>query len=117
MKPIARLLALFSLALVGFGAEAYGRARVTGVTVAPSNPPVGVGQTVQLTATASFSDGSSEDVTTDAAWTTSDRQIVTVGNQPSNKGNVAGVAAGSAVVTAIYQGARGQASVTAFVVP
>ena len=58
-----------------------------------------VGATAQFTATATMADGTTQDVTTQAAWTSSNATVATV----SSTGLVTGVAAGSASVAAVYQ--------------
>ncbi len=46
-----------------------GPAVLTGLTVTPANPVVAKGLTVEMAATATYSDGSSRDVTTGVVWT------------------------------------------------
>ncbi|HTY43479.1 MAG TPA: choice-of-anchor D domain-containing protein, partial [Thermoanaerobaculia bacterium] len=99
--------------LVGTGKKPV----LTGVTVTPQNPGLGVGQTLPMKATASYNDGSTQDVTTSAHWASSASRIVAVGNQDSNKGIATGVATGSAVATATYKGFSSQTTVTTYVVP
>jgi len=73
-----------------------------------------VGWTTQLTAKASFGDGTTRDVTTDAAWASSDPSVITV---------AAGVAVvhggGRVMITAAYQGVTGSNNflVTPFATP
>jgi hypothetical protein len=64
-------------------------------------PPVS-GGTSQLTATASFSDGSSRNVTNLAKWETSDETILMV----SSTGMATGVKGGQAIARASYEGAN-----------
>jgi len=64
-------------------------------------PPVS-GGTSQLTATASFSDGSSRNVTNQAKWETSDETILMV----SSTGIATGVKGGQAIARASYEGAN-----------
>src|SRR5256885_14421631 len=59
-----------------------------------------VGETAQFTATASLSNGTTQDVTAQATWQSSNTAVVTV----SNSGKVAGVGLGEADVTAAYHG-------------
>jgi len=59
--------------------------------------------TIQLTATARFVDGSSRDVTSSAAWASSDPSLATV----SAAGLVTAVGIGQVVVRAAYQGVVG----------
>lgn len=76
---------------------------VTAATVASLNTTggttVAVGGSVQLTATATFSDGSSSDVTTTAEWTSSDTDVATV-----SEGMVTGVSEGNSTIWAEYEG-------------
>jgi uncharacterized protein YjdB len=82
---------------------------VASVGVAPSTALVGVGQTVQLTATARNVKGA--DVTasvTPAVWQSSDAGIATV----TQSGVVQGVAAGPVTITATIEGVANTAVVT-----
>lgn len=71
---------------------------------------VGLGKSDQLTATATYSDGSQQDVTTRASWSSSDATKVTV----DATGNVTAVAGGSATVTAQFSGLMASTVVTVF---
>ncbi len=85
---------------------------VTSVTVNPSTVnPLTAGSTVQLSATANFSDGTNSDVTQSATWTSNATSIATVGSG-SQGGLVTGVATGTAVITASYGGQSGTSTVT-----
>jgi len=75
----------------------------TSATVASSlsvngTAPV-VGGTSQFKATATLADGSTQDVTSQATWQSSDTAVATV----SSAGVVTGVASGSVTVSAVYQ--------------
>ena len=74
--------------------------------------PVPVGQTVNLVATGVFADGSKQDVTSQATWTSSDPTIAAVGDTATTKGRVTGVAAGTVTVTATIQTSTGPVSGT-----
>jgi len=74
--------------------------------------PVAIGQTVNLIATGVFSDGSKQDVTSQATWSSSDASTASVGNTGSAKGQVTGVAPGSATVTATMQTISGTVQVS-----
>jgi hypothetical protein len=77
------------------------------VAIIPSQPAVAIGSTTQLKAIATFDDGSTKDVTTEFAWTSSD--LRTVGT--SSSGVLTGLASGKAIVSGSYQ--SHQASVAA----
>ncbi|MCA9672746.1 MAG: Ig-like domain-containing protein [Myxococcales bacterium] len=80
------------------------------IEVTAASPSVNIGGTVQLTATAIYSDGSKQDVTSQATWTTSDATIATV-DSTTTKGEVSGVAAGSADISAAFGGKTGKLTV------
>ncbi len=89
----------------GNGASAG--AELASVAIAPVQATVAVGSTTQLKAIATLSDGSTRDVTTDFAWTSSDTRTITA----TSSGLLAGLATGKATITGSYQGH--QASVPA----
>lgn len=74
---------------------------VASLAITPAAPTALVGETEQLTATATLSPSGSRDVTNAAAWSSSDLAIATV----NNAGLVTAVAAGTATITAAYAGA------------
>ena len=69
------------------------------------------GTTAQLTATGVYSDGSSQDLTTQVTWTTSDPQVATVSNGGGSRGLVSATGAGTATVTAALGGVTGSTAV------
>jgi hypothetical protein len=82
-------------------------AELASVAVVPAQATVAIGSTTQLKAIATFSDGSTKDVTTGFAWTSSDTRTITA----SSSGLLSGLATGKATITGSYQGH--QASVPA----
>jgi len=79
---------------------------VSSVVVSGTTPVVG--QTVQFSATAMLSNATTQDVTTQATWSSSDASIATA----SSRGMVTGVGTGEADITATYQGVAGKSHVT-----
>jgi uncharacterized protein YjdB len=79
---------------------------VSSVTVTGAAPAVG--SAVQFTATAMLSDGTTQDVTSVAAWQSSDPSAATV----SSTGVVTAMAAGTVDVTATYQNVTGTDEIT-----
>jgi len=67
-----------------------------------------VGQTSPLTATATLTDGTTQNVTNSSTWVSSSSAVATV----SGAGLVTAVAAGTATMTAAYQGKTGTLSIT-----
>jgi len=71
------------------------------LSITPATPSVmSAGSTQQLTATATFNNSSTENVSIGCAWTSSSTSTATV----DTKGLVTGVAAGTATITATYNG-------------
>ena len=79
------------------------------VAVTPATATVAIGATQQYTATASFADGSTRNVTTVSAWTAATPAIGTVG---AATGLATGVSAGTTAIKAVYGSQSGSASLT-----
>jgi hypothetical protein len=77
------------------------------IEVTPSTKSLAVAAIGALVATATFSDSSTADVTAEATWTSSAPSKATV-----SAGFVTGISAGSATVTATYQGQSDTCAVT-----
>ena len=86
-------------------------ATLTSIVVTPANASIALGTTVPLTATGTFSDGTTQDFTASASWISTSDAIATVGNTGS-PGLVTGTGVGSATITATQAGVSGSATVT-----
>ncbi|MDM5123424.1 MULTISPECIES: Ig-like domain-containing protein [Aeromonas] len=73
---------------------------MTALAVTPKTATVSVGQDQQFDATATLSDGSTQEMTTSVSWSSGDLAIATIG---SNSGLATGVAVGSSTITAMTQ--------------
>jgi hypothetical protein len=83
---------------------------ISSIYTTPAAATIAVNNTVQLTATATYSDGSTGPLTgSSVGWTSSDTSVATV---TSPGGLVTGVATGSATITVSAQGASATATVT-----
>ena len=81
----------------GTAALAVTNATLKSCTIGPANPAtVTVGGMVQLKATGVFTDGTTNDITTTSAWTSSDATLATVG---AATGLVTGVKGGAPIIT------------------
>jgi len=80
------------------------------IAVAPANPTLPVNTTQQLVATGTNSDASTCDITDLVSWSSSTIAKATVGDSPTDKGLVTGVAAGTATITAALNTANGSVS-------
>lgn len=101
----ARLLVsiVVMLTLVGCGGAPAGPARVVSLTVTGSGGAPSPGLTVRFTATLHFSDSSTEDVTSQAAWHSSSPEVAAV----SSPGLVTAAAVGITEIRATYLNASG----------
>lgn len=80
---------------------------LTSLSVAPGTLAINADEIGALTATATYDDSSSEDVTALASWSSSDATKATV-----SAGFATGIAAGTATVTASYNGQSDTCTVT-----
>ncbi len=78
------------------------------IGVTPTNPSLAAGTTLQLKATATYTDLATEDVSDSTGWTSSDAAVLTV----SSSGLVTAVAPGTANVTATSGSVAGSTTVT-----
>ena len=85
---------------------------ITSITVAPITPLVPVATVMQFTATAIFSDGTIQNVTANATWTSSAPGVLAVTTVGGARGRGTGVAPGTATVTATFMGIAGSTTAT-----
>ncbi len=75
-------------------------ATLVSITVTPVNPSMAIGTTQQFAATGTFSDNTTQDLTTSVAWSSSASSVAAVSNTASSMGLVTPVAAGTTTITA-----------------
>lgn len=85
---------------------------VTGFQITPVNPSLPKGTQLQLQLTTTLSDGTTQDLTAQAEWSSSQAAIAFVSNAPDSKGELDGLAKGTAVITATAMGRSATANVT-----
>ena len=81
---------------------------LTSIAVTPGNASIAVAATEQFTATATYSDGSTANISTTVTWATASAAIATI----NSTGLATGVAAGSSSVTATLSGVTGTTPLT-----
>lgn len=84
------------------------RRRLVLVAITPAAPSVFLDETLQLTATGTYSDGGSADLTTTVTWASSEPNKASV----SAAGVVSGLAPGSVTITARHDGVTGSQPLT-----
>jgi hypothetical protein len=85
-----------------------GPAALLRITVSATQSSLPLGKSESLTATGSFSDGSTQDLTASVTWQASPPAVATINAQ----GDLTSLAQGSAQVSATYQGITGNTSIT-----
>jgi len=75
-------------------------ATLQALTIAPSAPVLAIGGTAQLKAVATFSDGSTRDVTSEVAWKASDTRTIVA----ASSGAFTALASGQALLTGSWRG-------------
>ncbi len=94
--------------LTGTATLTVTQAVLTGIVVTPANSVVGVNGNVQFTATGVFSDNSTQDLSTQAVWSSSVANFALI----SNTGLASGLSNGVTTITATYGGLSGSAALT-----
>ncbi len=75
-------------------------ATLTGITVTPATPQIALGTTLQFTATGTYSDTTTQDITAFVAWISSDVTVAAVSNAGTTVGLATSVGAGTTNITA-----------------
>jgi hypothetical protein len=68
--------------------------------ITPSTATIFLGAPAQFTATGNFSDGSSQDLTTQVTWKSAPKTVATISNAVGSKGLVTPIKAGSTTISA-----------------
>ncbi len=98
--------------VTGSATMTVSNATIQSLAITPATPEVPQGLRLNLRAAGTFSDGSSQDLTFDAGWSSGAPATATVGNVAGSKGQVAGVAPGSVVITAAFGGQSATVNLT-----
>ena len=83
-------------------------AQLTSIAVTPANPAVAVGGTQQFTATGTYSDQSTQNLTSQVTWTSSSTAVATI----NGTGRATGVSQGSTTVTGALGELNGTSTLT-----
>jgi uncharacterized protein YjdB len=83
-------------------------AALSSIALSPLNSSIALGATQQFTATGTYTDGSTQDLSSSALWSSSDMTIFTV----NTTGLAASVTTGTATITATANGVSGSTNLT-----
>ena len=86
---------------------------LSSMTVAPANSTITTGGSQQFTATGFYSNGTSQDLTSQVTWASADTGVATI----TGTGLSSGVSAGSSTITATLNGVTGSTSLTVQALP
>ena len=87
-------------------------ATLQSIALTPPTPSIAKGTTRQFAATGTYSNGTTQDLTSQATWSSSNSTIATVSDAAGSKGLGTGVAIGTATVSAALTGITGSTSLT-----
>jgi len=79
-----------------------GAAVLTSVAVTPADASIALGTDLQLVATGTYSDDTTQDLTDAVTWSSSDPAVATLSNAPGSEGLASSVAAGTITATASH---------------
>jgi alpha-tubulin suppressor-like RCC1 family protein len=85
---------------------------LTSISLAPLNMTIAAGATQQFAATGHYSDQSTQDLTTQVIWTSSQVAIATISTAAGTDGLATGVAAGTTVISASLGGVSEETNLT-----
>jgi hypothetical protein len=82
------------------------------LAVTPAAPSILLGNSQQFTATGTFSDGSTQNLTTSVSWSSSTTSVATISNVSGNQGLASSVATGSTTIAATSGSIGGSTTLT-----
>ncbi len=77
------------------------------IEVSPANPDIAFGTDMQFTATGTYSDNTSQDLTASVFWNSSSTAVATISNAANSNGLASAIATGSTLITATLSGVSG----------
>ena len=75
-------------------------ATLISIALTPANPTIALGTMQQFTATGTFSDGSTQNLTTTATWASSNPAVASISNTSGSQGLATSLATGTTTITA-----------------
>ncbi len=79
-------------------------AALTSIAMAPANPSVANGLSEQFTATGTYTDGSTANLTTQVTWASATPSVATISNTAGSQGLASALATGTTAITAALSG-------------
>lgn len=115
IKLVLGVFVVMAFGLAGCGGGGGGgtpvnnnTASLTAITITPASPSIATGASQQFSATGTYSDNSTQNITTSVSWTSSDTSKATI----SNTGLATAVTAGTTTIKAMSGSISGTSSLT-----
>jgi hypothetical protein len=89
-----------------------GNPTLTAITVSPADPAIFGTSSTQLTASGTYSDGSTENLTATVTWVSANRSVATISNAAGSQGVATGTGAGSTTISATSGSVTGATTLT-----
>ncbi len=86
--------------IIGFATLTVNSATLLSIAVTPALPSIVLGSTEQFTATGTYSNNSTQNITTSVLWSASPAAVATISNSAGSQGLAEGVSVGTATITA-----------------
>ncbi len=87
-------------------------ATLVSIAVTPGSPSIANGATLMFTATGSFSDNTTQDMTSLVTWMSADTSIATISNVAGSNGSATAVGVGTTTITSVSGSVSGTAALT-----
>ncbi|WP_136513254.1 DUF3443 family protein [Geomonas edaphica] len=100
LSALLTICCLFIMTGCGGGGGGGSHPSLTSITITPDASTLAVGSTTQLTATGTYSDNSTKNITNDVTWSSSAAGTATVSNTQGSKGMVTVISQGAVTITA-----------------
>lgn len=87
-------------------------ATLLSIAVTPSNPSIAEGANQQFIATGTYSDSTTQNITTTVTWSSSNTNVATISNTAGSQGSAAGVGGGTTTIRATLGSVNGTTTLT-----
>jgi hypothetical protein len=98
--------------IVGSTKLSVSTATLVSIDITPSHPSVALGTRQPLVATGTYTDTSTQDITSDVTWSSSDPSVAVVSNAEGSRGLATSIGIGNTTVSAAVEGVTGSTSFT-----
>ncbi len=108
----ATTITVSSASVTGSATLSVNAASLVSITVNPQNPDIALGTTQQFTATGTYTDGSTQDITSVVTWSTTNSAVAVISNTLGSYGLATSAGQGTATITATSSSISGSTSLT-----